>query len=111
MQTLRGAVIALMVLTVPATARAVTLTDIIALSRAGVADVVLSALIDADRTIFTLTPDQILELRGAGVSDAVVLKMIGTRQEFEPTPPPIVEPSAPPLVVEREPAPIVTAIA
>lgn len=106
MQTLRAALIALAVLAVPTAARAVTVPDIIALSKAGVPDVILTALIDADRTIFTLSAEQILALRDAGVSDAVVLKMIGSRQEFEPPRPPVIEPSMPPpAAAESEPPP------
>lgn len=102
--------IAATALTVPATASAITLTDIMALSRAGVADVVLTALIDADRTIFTLGPEQILELRDAGVSDTVVLKMLGSRQQFEPPRPPAVETGEPPTLVENATLPIVTTL-
>ncbi len=68
---------------VPATAGAVTIRDIIQLSKAGLPDEVLTAVIDADRTIFTLDADQILELKQAGVSEAVLLKMLRTRGEFE----------------------------
>jgi hypothetical protein len=71
---------------VPSGAHAVTVRDIIALSKAGLPDEILSAVIDADRTIFTLDAEQILELRRAGVSDAVLLKMVRSRREFEPTP-------------------------
>lgn len=102
--------IAATALTVPATASAITLTDIMALSRAGVADVVLTALIDADRTIFTLGPEQILELRDAGVSDAVVLKMLGSRRQFEPARPQAVETGEPPTLVETATLPIVTTL-
>jgi len=67
----------------PATANAVTIDDIVALSKAGVADSVLIALIDADQTVFDLTPQQIVELKRAGVSDNVVVKMVGTPREFD----------------------------
>jgi hypothetical protein len=70
----------------PAAADAVTIRDIIALSKAGLPDDILSAVIDADRTIFTLDAEQILELKRAGVSDAVLLKMVRSRREFD-TPP------------------------
>jgi hypothetical protein len=68
-------------------AEAVTIRDIIALSNAGLSDEILSAVIDADRTIFTLDAEQILELRRAGVSDAVLLKMVRSRREFDAPPP------------------------
>ncbi|MGH9371223.1 MAG: hypothetical protein ACRD15_06800 [Vicinamibacterales bacterium] len=73
-------------LLVPASASAVTLRDIIELTKAGLPDDVLVAIIDADRTIFTLDKDQILELKKAGVSKQVLLKMLRTRREFESSP-------------------------
>ena len=70
-------------LVVPATAHAVTVDDLVALSKAGVADSVLIAVIDADQTVFDLTPQQIVDLKRAGVADAVVVKMVGTAREFD----------------------------
>jgi hypothetical protein len=72
-------------LLVPASAGAVTFRDIIELTKAGLPDEVLVAVIDADRTIFTLDKDQILELKRAGVGRQVLLKMLRTRREFEPS--------------------------
>jgi hypothetical protein len=66
----------------PATVRAVTVDDIVGLSKSGVTDSVLIALIDADQTVFNLTPQQIADLKRAGVSDDVVVKMLGTAREF-----------------------------
>jgi hypothetical protein len=85
-------------LLLPATAGAVTVRDIIELSRAGLPDDVLVAVIDADRTIFTLDKAQILELKEAGVSKAVLLKMIRSRREFEPAPEP-----PPPVLTDAQP--------
>jgi hypothetical protein len=84
---LRVTLILLALAALPASAGAVTIRDIIALSKAGLPDEILSAVIDADRTIFTLDAEQILELRRAGVSDAVLLKMVRSRREFEQSPP------------------------
>ena len=97
--SLRAAVLAIGLLLLPSMARAVTVTDIIALSKAGVSDTILMALIDADRTVFTLDVDQIVQLRNAGVSEAVVLKMIRSRSEFEPAPKPGVPEMQGPVVV------------
>ena len=47
--------------------------------------------IEADRTIFTLDTQQILELKKAGVSKAVLLKMLRSRREFEAPQPPVEE--------------------
>jgi hypothetical protein len=86
-----AAVAALFVLALPAAARAVTLDDIIALSKAGVTAEILVAVIDADRTIFSLTPGEIVVLKKAGVPDPVILKMLGTAREFvEEVPPPLI---------------------
>jgi hypothetical protein len=71
-----------LLLLAPAVASAVTIDDLIGLSKAGLADDILTALIDADRTVFQLTPDQIVQLKTAGVRDAVIVKMIGTPREF-----------------------------
>lgn len=94
------AFIVILIGVVPGVARAVTIDDIVALSKAGLADPVLVAVIDADRTVFTLTPEQVVELRNAGVSNAVLVKMLGSAREFA-TPPP----DPPSSIVTAEPAP------
>ncbi len=81
---LRALLLMLAVTLIPASAGAVTIRDIIELTKAGLPDEVLTAVIDADRTVFTLDTEQILELKRAGVSEAVLLKMLRTRREFEP---------------------------
>ena len=92
----------------PVSASAVTVRDIIELSKAGLSDDILVALIDADRTIFALDKDQILELKKAGVSKAVLLKMLKTRKEFaEPaeTAAPVASEMPQPEVVVTDPPP------
>ncbi len=84
-------------LCLPATASAVTIRDLIELTKAGVPDDVLVALIEADRTVFTLEKEQILELKAAGVSNAVLLKMLRTRREFD-------TPATPPVVTDTQSA-------
>ena len=96
----RAVLAALLALSLPAAARAVTLDDIIALSKAGVTADVLVAVIDADKTIFNLNTDEIVRLTKAGVPNTVIVKMLGTAQEFvEEVPPPLIvgadRPSAP----------------
>lgn len=94
---LRSALLALVIVGFPALAAAVTLRDIIELSRAGVPDSILTALIDADRTVFTLDATQVLQLQDERVSEAVVLKMLGTRREFDAAP---VAPTVAPAVAD-----------
>jgi hypothetical protein len=60
----------------PATASAVTIDQIVTLSRAGVADAVIVALIERDRTVFALDPAQLIELQQAGVSEPVTVAML-----------------------------------
>lgn len=101
------ALLVLAVLLAPAAAGAVTVRDIIELTKAGLSDDVLVAVIEADLTIFTLDKDQILELKEAGVSDTVLLKMLRTRGELEPAgnPEPVVPPQPGLVVIGASPAP------
>ena len=104
----RTLILMLVVLCLPATARAVTVRDIIELSKAGLGDDVLVAVIEADRTIFTLDKQQILDLKRAGVSKTVILKMLRSRDEFEA---PVEQPQPEPIFTQPEllpppPAPV-----
>jgi len=72
----------LLVVLVPAAGRAVTLDDIVALSQQGLASSVIVAVIDADRTVFSLSPQQVGELKKQGVSDDVIVKMLGSAREY-----------------------------
>ena len=100
----RVLVVVAVLLMAPATARAVTIEDIVALSKAGVADSVLIALIDADQTVFDLTPQQIVDLKQAGVPDSVVVRMVLTSRDFQGRAP---RQDAPTLVIigEKPPEP------
>lgn len=100
--SLRTALLALLIVGSPALVAAVTLRDIIELSRAGVPDSILTALIDADRTVVTLDAAQVLQLQDERVSEAVVLKMLGTRREFDAAS--AVPAVAPPAADALEPA-------
>jgi hypothetical protein len=83
----RSVVIALLLLLagfVPSTASAVTMQDIITLSKAGVSDTVLLALIDRDKSVFAIEANELVALKGAGVSEAVVIAMLKSGREPEP---------------------------
>jgi hypothetical protein len=69
-------VLTLLTVTGAARAEAVTIRDIVELTRAGLSDDVLVALIEADGTIFSLDAPKILELREAGVSERVLVAML-----------------------------------
>jgi hypothetical protein len=66
----------LLVAATPDTAWAVSTRDLIELSRAGLGDEVLVALVEADGTVFSLDAPRILELRAAGVSERVITAML-----------------------------------
>jgi hypothetical protein len=60
----------------PDAAWAVSTRDLIELSKAGLGDEVLVALVEADGTVFNLDAPRILELRAAGVSERVITAML-----------------------------------
>ena len=76
-----------------ATVSAVTSQEIVALTKAGVSEPIILALIERDKTIFTIGPEQLLALQKDGVSDTVILAMIRSGRE---EPPPQVAPAPPP---------------
>jgi hypothetical protein len=77
--------LALLALT-PATASAVSIQEIVGLSKSGVSDDVILTLIERDNTIFTIEPEQLVALKRQGVSQAVVLAMLRSgRQPAGPT--------------------------
>lgn len=95
-------------------AYAVTIRDLVELSREGVSDAILIALIETDGSRFKMTADDIRSVRAQGLSDAVVVAMIRTRPTATPlrdsavelqTPAPepmvITTPAPPPVVVHQ----------
>ena len=57
-------------------ARAVTLEDVVELSQAGIGEVVLIELIRMDDIAYPLTPSRLRALKGAGLSDQVLLALL-----------------------------------
>lgn len=89
-------------------AEAVTARDIIELSKAGLGDPVLLALIDVDRSQFAIDAATLKQLKQAGVSDAVIVAMIRSgREDRDPLPP---APAAEPLPQAEAPQPQVVVI-
>jgi len=66
----------LLLITSAAKASAVTVDQIVALTRAGVAEPVILALIERDKTVFTIEPEQLMKLQQDGVSQTVILAML-----------------------------------
>jgi hypothetical protein len=73
-----------LLLLAPTAASAVTVDQIVAMSKAGVTDAVIIALIERDKTVFALDPAQLVELQQAGVAEAVTVAMLrsdGAREQ------------------------------
>jgi hypothetical protein len=85
-------------------AEAVTIRDILELSKAGLSETVLLALIEVDRSVFTIDTPTLKQLRDAGVTDAVIVALIRSGR----TPPPQQPQPAP--VPETRPAPEIVVI-
>src|SRR5262249_50328891 len=65
----------------PAPASAVTVDPVISLSKAGVSEAVILALIDRDRTVLTIDPEQLLALKRDGLSDNLIMAMLKSGRE------------------------------
>ena len=103
-------------------AEAVTLRDVIELSKAGLSDQVLLALIEVDRGVFAIDTPTLKELKQAGVSEAVIVAMIRSgrtprAQELQPEPLPVTtyEPQPRPepevIVIDHHDAPVQVPVA
>ena len=110
----RWAVLSMMVLTLagtPLRAEAVTLQEIIDLSRAGLGEEALLALIEIDPRVYPIDAATLQTLKKAGVSEKVIIAMIksGRAPAAMPQPEAFVEPEPEPqpppqvVYVEREP--------
>ena len=92
-------------------AQAITLTEIMELTRAGLSDEVLLALIEVDQRVFAIDPDTLKTLKDAGVSPSVIVAIVKSGRTPQPRPDPIpysttdTQPPDPPdprvIVVER----------
>ena len=87
-------------------AEAVTIRDIIELTKAGLSDQVLLALIEVDRGVFAIDSATVKQLKDVGVSEAVIVALIRSgRTPRAPEPQPVVEPAPtyqPPVRPEPE---------
>jgi hypothetical protein len=86
-------------------AEAVTIRDLIELSKAGLGDEVLIALIEVDRQVFNIDAPTLKKMKEAGVSETVIVALIrsGRTPRVEPAPAPVPAPQPEP----REPEVIV----
>ena len=86
---------------VPAPADALTVRDVIELTRAGLGEEVLLALIEVDRSIFPIDTATIKELKANRVSERVIEAMVRSGREVPPAEPAIEE-AAPPVAPQPQ---------
>jgi hypothetical protein len=98
------ACLAAALLLIPTLAPAQNLTprDLLALSKAGLSDDVLIALIDTNKTVFELGPYDVIDLRQRGLSEVVLVRLIRTAAAAM-VPPAVPAPPPPPLPVAATP--------
>lgn len=60
---------------------AVTVDQIVSLSKAGVSEAVIVALLERDNNVLTIEPDQIVALKREGLSDALITAMLKSGRE------------------------------
>jgi hypothetical protein len=60
----------------PARADAVTVDQIVALSKAGVSEAVILALLERDGTVLSIEPEQVTALKREGLSDTLIVAML-----------------------------------
>jgi hypothetical protein len=84
---MRGLLFLLALTLVPASASALTVQEVVTLSKAGVSEPVLLAMIERDNSIFALDAEQVIALKKDGVGEKVVIAMLKSgRQEPPPAP-------------------------
>jgi len=102
----------------PVRAEAITLREIIELTRAEIGEEVLLALIEVDQRVFPTDPETVRMLKQAGVSERVIVAIVRSGRMPQAVPETIVVPQAAPpeppspqvIFVERE-RPIVQQVA
>ena len=97
-----------------APAQALTIHDIVELTRAGLGDEVLLALIEVDRGVYAIDKETLKQLKTAGVSERVIVALVKSGRELppEPVPTPVLEsPVAAPapqvVVIDHQPERVV----
>ena len=105
---------------IPARADALTIRDLLELSRAGLGDEVLLALIEVDRPVFSIDAETIKSMKAAGVSERVISAAIRSGRRSAPAleeqavAPPGIAPVAPEpqvIVIDHHSEPVVREVA
>ncbi len=87
---------------------AVSVRDIVELSRAGLGDEVILALIDIDPVRYDLDAPRVLELKHAGVSERVLAAMLRSGRSAAPVVTPVPPASGPARPIMDRPVPALT---
>lgn len=80
MRGIRAIFLLLFLSAAPSPAAAVTTDQVVALKKAGVSDAVILALIERDRTVFSIAPEQIIALQREGLGEALIIAMLKSGQ-------------------------------
>jgi hypothetical protein len=91
-------------LLVPVRAEAITLREIIELTRAGLGEEVLLALIEVDQRVFPTDPETLRMLKQAGVSDRVIVAIVRSGRIPQAVPETMPETMVVPQAAPPEPA-------
>jgi hypothetical protein len=81
MRRLTSAALFVLLTLAPAAASAVTVDQIIALSKAGISEPIILALTERDKTVLTIGPEQLVSLRRDGLSENVIVAMLKSGRE------------------------------
>src|SRR4051794_9134974 len=73
-----------------------TIEDVVKLCKAGLTDELVITKIKKNNKAFDLSPDELIELRKSGVSDAVIKYLLDPAQPYAPPPPAPAPATAPP---------------
>lgn len=93
-----------------APAEALTTRDIIELTRAGLGEDVLLALIEVDGSVFAIDPDTLKTLKAAGVGEKVIVALVRSGREPAAAQAPMPVVDSPPAPVDPAPQPQVVVI-
>jgi len=86
----------------PARAEALTVRDVVELTRAGLGEEVLLALIEVDRSIFPIDAATIKQLKANGVTERVIAAMVRSGRETPPPDPIATEPAPQPVAPQPQ---------
>jgi len=92
----------LFMMLLPARADALTVRDVVELTRAGLGEELLLALIEVDRSVFPIDVATLKELKASGVSERVITAMVRSGREVTPPEPMVAEVAPPPVPPEPQ---------